>query len=268
MSTAVYDVAQSIQLRKQEIDILAKEAERIAAKNELLYKSLCRACCVMIASHLEGFVKDLTRSLVRDFNYNHTAFSQMPAAMQRTFCEKIAFYEGVEKKDVETRISQLKSFFTSNSVNIDFDAFNYKQNVNKNPTGDVIDAAFSKIGVPNILGSLSGSNLEAVFDNEYRTNYKIMRDMRRMRSTTYRFPYQKSSPVIGFDFKRAKEQKGRQVASLWHTYVEEIMTRRHQIAHGDTMDNVTTHENLLLDAVKLEALMHGILFASAEFLTS
>jgi hypothetical protein len=268
MSTSVYEVSQSISLRRQEIEVLANEAAKAFDNNDLLYKSLCRACCVMIASHLEGFVKDLTKSLVRDFNYNYTAFSDMPEAMQHTFCKKIAFYEGVEPREIDLRVSQLKAFFANNPVSIDLDAFTYKQTQNKNPSVDAIDAAFAKLGVPNVLGSLSGSSLEVVFDNDHRTNYKVMRDLKRLRSTTYNFPYRKSSDKINFDFKKPKDRKGKQPDSIWHTFVEEVMTRRHKIAHGDTMDNITTHETLLLDAVKLETLMHGILLSATEFLTS
>lgn len=109
-----------------ELDLLIATAKNCAERDEQLYNTLCRACCVLIASHLEGFLKDLTKGLLSDLNYNREGFRNMPAPMKRAFCKKIAFYEGVEEKEINKRINQLVAFFDNNSVNIDMDAITYK----------------------------------------------------------------------------------------------------------------------------------------------
>jgi hypothetical protein len=96
MSTAVFEVARSIPLRTNELRQLTTLATQLETTNESSYNALCRACSVLLAAHLEGFIKELGKNLVSDFNFNVESFSMMPSAMQRNFCERIAFYQGVD----------------------------------------------------------------------------------------------------------------------------------------------------------------------------
>lgn len=106
-----FEIATSIPQRIKELNILTTHAEFCQVDNEELYNSLCRASSVLIASHLEGFLKELTNGLIQDLNFNLGSFSKMPTAIQRTFCKKIAFYEGIPDKEIEGRVSQLLDFF-------------------------------------------------------------------------------------------------------------------------------------------------------------
>jgi hypothetical protein len=262
MSTASFELAQSIPLRISELNVLIEKARQVETSNEALYNALCRASGVLIVSHMEGFVKDLATSIVGDLNYHLGGFSAMPVAMQRTFCKKIAYFENVPTKEVESRVKQLLVFFGRNSVEIDMKAFTYKENPNKNPSTDLIDSTFEKLGTPNILNSIAIPPFEVVFDNDIATNYRLNRDMRRFVSYLYAFPFKKiPEPYCSAAVNVHKANGGQ---SLWHTYVEEVMTRRHSIAHGDTLSNPTSWEELKRDCEKLSIMMFGLLYSAAD----
>ena len=271
MSTAVFEVACSIASRVAELERFTGLAVDAEEEDEGLFNSLCRACCVLLASHLEGFIKELSKGLISDLQYNLKSFSNMPEAMRRAFCEKIAFYEGVPKSEIDQRVGQLKDFFSTNTVAIDFQAFSYKENKNRNPGPDVVDSIFSKIGVPSVLYSISGGRLERIFENDSSLNYSIRRDIRRFRSNFYSFPYRPLPEKYSFNYKVGRssgEAKKRGQVSLWHTFIEDVMLRRHSIVHGDTMANEANLSELKRDIEKMEVLMHSILYSSAGFLCS
>lgn len=266
MSTATFDVAMSISTRLGELKRLVAHAiySREKLNDEHIYNSLCRACCILLASNLEGFLKELSRSLVLDLNYYLQDFSKMPAMMQRTFCEKIVYFEGVPEADHQKRTTQLISFFTKNSVQIDLQAITYNQNPNKNPSPNFIDSAFEKIGIYSILNTLTESRLEDVFKNNRALNYKLLRDMSRCKSHLYSFPYRNTSPDYSFKQFTKADKKQTPNNTIWHDYIEEILTRRHSIAHGDTLQNDTTAEQLESDITKLEVLMYGLMYSATS----
>ena len=223
MSTALFELAVSVPSRVEELRTLVEKARDIETKDERLYNALCRATCVLLASHLEGFIKDLTEAIVADLNANIEAFSDMPGAVQQTFCEKIAFFEGVKKEEIDERVKQLKAFFVQNTVPVDLNAFTYKESQNKNPSANFIDAAFKKIGIPDILASISGNLFEVVFDNDRRTDYKLLRDLARFRSHFFTFPYRKISARYGLYGVKSKPGSGKPATSLWTVYVGEML---------------------------------------------
>jgi hypothetical protein len=262
MTTAAFEVVGSIPERIAELELLIANAKRTAESDEALYNALCRACCVLIASHLEGFLKELTRGFLSDLNYHKQGFHSMPAAMKRAFTSKIAFYEGVPSADIEKRISQLIAFFDIQSVKIDMEAFSYKESPKKNPNASFIDGLFDKFGLNNIVGSLDIPSLNVVFGNDRGANYMLRRDLRRFRSKLYRYPYADLDVTYTF----AKVAKKANVETLWHSFIGEVMARRHSIAHGDTTGNDTTWETLASDVGKLHVLMHALAYSAAAFL--
>lgn len=264
MSTATFDLALSIPNRIEELERLVKHAKAIENIDEPLYNSVCRALSVLLASHLEGFLKELSRAITLDLNFHLSGFSDMPEPMQRAFCNKIAFYENVPNGEIEKRIQQLISFFGKNPVPIAMDAFTYRENANKNPSSAVIDAAMAELGIPNALFSLNRSHFEVVFDNDERTEYLLRRDLRRFRSYLYHFPFRPLPKQ--YDFNRSKPPKKSESESLWGSYIQDVLKRRHRVAHGDTLANETTWEELQSDTIKLEVLMHAIMLSAATFL--
>lgn len=266
MSTALFELALSVPKRVNELNRLIAAAKECELADEPLYNSICRSVSVLLASHLEGFLKELISSLIADMNSFRNGFSDIPVAMQRSFCEKIAGYEGVERKEIEERIKQLIAFFSKNSVPIDMRAFTYKESPNKNATSAFIDAAMAKFGVPDIVTAVAGGRYDVIFDNDQHSTHILSRDLRRLRARLFHYPYRPMPAKYRFRFREAGGPKSK-TQSLWHTYIEEVLIRRHSVAHGDTLENETTWTALTTDAQKLEVLMHGLLFASAAYLT-
>lgn len=263
MSTACFDLIRSIPIRLSELDSLTTHAKTLENKDEQLYNSVCRACCVLISSHLEAFLKDLVRSITSDLNYHLKSFGRMPKAMQDDFCRKIAHYEGVPTNEIDLRVKQLKAFFLQNSVAIDLRAFPYRENQNKNPSYDLIESTLSKVGVPRVLHLMSSSAFQVVFDNDERTNWRLQRDLRSFASHLYAFPYRRLSGL--YELSRP-EKKGLGNQTLWHTFIEDVMNRRHRVVHGDTLSNTTTWEELHRDVIKLGVLMNGLLLTACSYI--
>lgn len=266
MTTSVYALAESIDERLKELTSIVAYAQSAIDKDENLYDILCRSGCVLEVSALEGFLKDLDVAIQSDLNLNVSSFSKMPKSMQRDFTKKIVHFEEVPDHELQKRANQLIKFFEINSVKIDMSAFTYKENVNKNPSSNIVDSTFYKYGINSILNCLSGSKFEAVFDNDSATNVVLMRDIKRMRATLFKFPY-KEIPSK-FSLKDWAPVKGQLApnTSLWHTFIENILGRRHSVVHADTMANPTAWQVFKEDTNKLEILFHGLLLAAASLI--
>jgi len=259
MTTTVFDAVRSIDVRIRELRVLLTAA-RDLQDNRLLYGALCRSISVLLASHLEGFVKDLSRSAIGELNFFRKQFSHMPHSLKRAFCERVVFFEGVDKKYIEKRMAQLLEFFEKNSVAIDLEAFKYLENQNKNAAISSIDETFEKIGIVAIVRSISGGYFEGIFEDSRDKCFMINREIRRRKSLFYKYPY--SSPpklfnICSIDKAKAKER------TIWHDYIDAILTRRHAVAHGDSMTNETNHDELENDISKLSVFMHALAYGVA-----
>lgn len=263
MTTALFELATSLPGRLNELNRLVDHARIIEDKDESLYNSLCRATSVLLAAHLEGFLKGITSGLVDDLNDRIGNFANMPSVMQRSFCERIAHFEGVPEKEVKQRVRQLTEFFKKNSVPIDMKAFTYKENSNKNPTSAVIDAAMEKVGVPNIVSSMSGGLFDIVFNNDNNSTWILRRKLKSLRSRLHTYPYRHLPSEFKLEFRKPEAS-----STLWHVFIDDIMTRRHSVAHGDTLENDTDALSLQRDIIKLEVLMHGLLYAAATYVAA
>lgn len=262
MRTSCYDAVSAIPTRVGEIRLLIMQAKNVEDSNEAFYDALCRATSVLMAAQLEGFIKDFYKAVITDFNYFVHDFKNQPSAMQRDFCRRIAYFDGLPNADLEKRIKTLIEFFSRNSVPIEPFSFIYKESQNKNPGADAIDAIFAKLGIPDVVASLAGGYFEDIFKNDSHTSYRILRECIRSRSLIYAFPYRQMPTRYGFTYNRKKDP----IIGLWHTFLEGLMRRRHTIAHGDTVANVTTWEELASDTNKLEVLMHAIAYSACGYL--
>lgn len=252
-------------VRLAEMRALVSRAEKAFDADEDLYDLLCRAGSVLLVSALEGFIKDVNVAVQTDLNLNIASFAEMPKRMQKGFADKIAFFENVPEAETQKRSVQLVRFFSANSVNIDMGAFPYKENVNKNPSPTIIDSAFSKFGIRSALHCLSGSRFEVVFDNDGATDLLLRREIKRMRATLFHFPYR--SLPSDFAMTDWVPSKGKVIpVSLWHTFLENILGRRHAVVHADTRSNPTSWQALNDDINKLDIMFNALLLAVASLL--
>ena len=265
MTTSAFALAADIDSRLNEMRNIVSRAEKAFDVDEELYDILCRAGSILLVSALEGFIKDLNVALQTDLNLNIENFSAMPKKMQREFANKMAYYDNVPDAERHRRSSQILKFFEINSVNIDMNAFPYKENLNKNPSSNFIDSSFAKYGIQSALHCLAGSRFEVVFDNDTATDVVLRREIRRMRATLFHFPY-RALPEK-FELVDWAPDRGRVIPnSLWHTYLENISGRRHTIVHADTQANPTSWQILKDDTNKMEVMFNALLLAVASLL--
>lgn len=265
MTTYLFALSESFSSRLDEISAIVRRAESAFEKDQELYDILCRAGSVLIVSGLEAFLKDINEAIQSDINANIETFSKMPDGMKREFAHKIAYLEGASDADIQKKSKQITSFFSSNSVKIDLGAFPYKENVNRNPSANVVDLAFNKYGIKSILYCLHKSKFEAIFDGDPSSNMLLRRHIKRMRATLYQFPY-KALPAA-FTLIDWKGKKGDPAPnSLWHEFLGHILRRRHGVVHADTRNNPTAWESLRVDVEKLEILFAGITYAASSLL--
>ncbi|MDZ7278195.1 HEPN domain-containing protein [Pantoea eucrina] len=289
IKTALYEASASIPERIAELEMLMNHASNVelwldngsfkdgypfiktkdlshpsmAIDGQLLLDSLCRSCCILLVSHLEGFIKDVNKAIISDLNENIDMYSSMPESLKRSFCERIAFYDGVPDEERNERAKQLNSYFELNSVPINFSAFRYKESSNKNPTSNFIDNSFVKYGIHGLLNTLSDGFLYDVFENDIHKMFIAKRHTKRDRSLLIQFPYKKFPMEYNFHYINKKKSSSKK--SLWHDYIDHILTQRHNIVHGDTTANHSSILHLRKDISKLNILMHGISFSSANY---
>jgi hypothetical protein len=259
MTTAAFEASSSIAVRVHEIRILLAEAKKHEHDNLPLYEALCRSSSILLASHIEGFVKDITKSVRSDLNYNLKEFKKMPAALKRDFIQRISFYEGVPQKDIDKRIKQFTAFFDDNHVPIEFEAFARKETEGKNPSVKNIEQPFSKFGINEILSALNSDYFLQVFEDSPKKIHLMLREMKRCRSTLYFWPYSSIDKERFGEMARESGTKPK-LQSLWVTFIEEIVTRRHKIAHGESLLNFASSQELEIEVDKAEVLMSGLLY--------
>lgn len=253
MSTAAFEASGSISARVKELKALLEQAKCLMYSDEPAYDAICRSCCVLISSHIEGAISDFTSSAVRDLNYFRKDFHKMPPALKRSFCRKIAFFEGVSERSVNQRTEQLVAFFDSNSVPIDLEAITYLETANNNPKPSYVDKPFEKLGVTATLNAIGSDFLLQAFSGNAGKQYWTLRKLKSYRANLYRFPYLGFSNGMFDENAKAKKKRGEE--NLWHTFLEEIVTRRNKIAHGQTLENPTSTSELEQDIFKMEVFL-------------
>ncbi len=180
----------------------------------------------------------------------------MPPALKRSFCRKIAFFEGVPEKSVNQRVEQLVRFFDSNSVPIDLEVISYLETSNNNPKPSYVDKPFEKLGVTATLNAIGSDFLLQAFSGNEGKKYWTLRSLRRYRASLYKFPYLYVDNYMFDENAKAKKKNGEE--NLWHTFLEEIVTRRNKIAHGQTLENPTSTSELEEDIFKMEVFLSAI----------
>ena len=263
METAVFGTAKTISSRIAEVRLLIDKARMLEDVDEEFHDALCRSASVLLVSHIEGFLKDVVSSICIDLNYFVKDFSKMPDSVKRQFTLNWVHYEEVPERDVNSRARKLQDFFDEHSVPVRLTSPNVATSRNKNPSVKVIDKLFEPLGVNKIVSSLHSDYYQRVFEGSSSATYHLLRQCLANRSKVYSWPYRGCEDG---EFM-APPNKGDPYAgsSLWVTFIEDILKRRHSIAHGVALKNTESPSSLSWDASKAEALMSGLmLFACGQ----
>lgn len=232
MDTYVYDLVTRADDRLGEIDILIERARK-ESENTGLFNALCRSAIMLTVAHLEGFIKDCSKAIINDINA-FDRFTNMPAPIKRTFCQ---LYLGRPDKENDKshheRTIRLIETFNNLDTKLDHSPFWFDDN--KNPSPTVVDKVCKNFGVKDYFSMLSNSLIDLVFENTPAINEKLKHLLRcyiLRRVKTY--PYKVDIARFGIGKKTGSNNDQK---TLWETFLDQLLKIRHDIAHGASLVN-------------------------------
>lgn len=252
MNSAIVEYLDKLDNQWKEIDRLSELAKKNQHDTEL-YNSLCRAATVLCVSHLEGFYKDAVKYFISDLN--SIKFKYLPKAMKRVFCQGFVGFDN--SKEANEKVERLIAEFESHdkfSLNEKF----FLPEKNKNPKPSVLETVCSSLGTKDLFNSLDGT----IFDNIFSmTPKEISRSVyllnKKVKKKMSNFPCN----VDGYIFKKITEQKPSHQngekskrRTLWEDFLDNLNTKRHDIAHGNNFDNNSSHDWIIISKDKCRIL--------------
>ncbi|WP_405119910.1 MAE_28990/MAE_18760 family HEPN-like nuclease [Pseudomonas leptonychotis] len=257
MATFLQDFLLTLEGKWKEVDTLIINAKQNKDTDLELYNAICRSTTVLIVAHLEGFTKDLVKSIINDLN-RFSSFQSLPKAIQRTYCSKyLGSPEG--DKGYQGKIDTLATKFSAIDCKISHEPFFYSKN--KNPTSNTIELAFSNFGITKVFGHLYESEIESVFSASPSEALELSEKIKRLAiESTNEFPYPTTSNDLNLTKKNPKHK------TLWEEFLEQINLKRHAIAHGNEYDNIDDVTELESRRVKVSVLQYSLATIMANHL--
>ena len=251
MSTIAFDLFQNFDARWTEVDLLlnmAKETEDINPK----YRVLCRASIVLIVANLEGFLNEVLKCIIKDINMNDF-FKHTSYRMKETFCGQ---FIDISDKGMSKKIHRLIETFDELHTQYTIEPFIYENG--KNPKASVIDKLFYEVGGKNFFGYITDCDIEKAFENDTDYNQNLINSMKEVLvNGTESFPYDIKLEQVPFNLENNSVNK----ECLWNTFVNETLKARHTVAHGVSLEDTMTMEEILktIEKVKIIELTFGLL---------
>ena len=251
MRTAVYNYIIELNERWKEVDILIEQAHLKADCDIDLYNALCRSVSILIVSHMEGFVKDITKNVILDLNYN-LKFSLMPTSVKRTFCCK---YLGADvggnnrNKNIDLMIEDFSKY---DQLKISYEPFLFVDNKNPNPSN--IKNVLSRFGVSDVFKNLHQSRFDSTFESKNKVNINLRRLNKILLHVSSEFPY--SADLKKFKLGNKKYNN----RTLWEEFIDNLNHTRHKIVHGNTFDNLDSIQDIKLQQGKVRILQLLIVY--------
>ena len=254
MSTFIASLLVSIDGRWQEVDTLLQTASVNQTTNADLHDVLCRSATVLTAAHLEGFIRDAAKAVVEDVN-RFSEFRHLPRIPKRTFCRTFIPEDG---KDANERTEKMVALLEGLETPLTWESFLFdgrKEN-HKNPSPTMIEKVARNFGIKKIFRLLASSKLDQVFSATPSEIAALKQDLRsHLNSTTAAYPYTVDASL--FDLRDPGTTSGPR--TLWESFLDQLMLKRHRIAHGSAYDNVDSATELAITKTKVEILQLGVL---------
>ena len=240
-----------IEKRFSEIDLLLKLAVEYESDFEI-YKSLCRSANVLLVSHFEGLYKDISRDILDDLNAN-THFYEVPKNIFNTHCQY--YIHGVESQKSLDKVKQkLWTAFKDYPSKLHSEPFLYVDN--KNPAPKIIESILERFGVKNFFWNLESSDLDIVFQNQKTKSIKLRnRLLKNLKNGTAFYPYAVTTSTYN-PVEKLNIKKG---TTLWEDFINNFLRDRHNIIHGNTMNNPNDHESLSDAKLKIEIILYAFI---------
>jgi len=235
--------------RMDELNTLLIEAEKHEEGQTRLYFSLCRSIAVLAVSHFEGYLKDLVKNILADFNTN-SCFRDANNHMKYTYCKKFILPLDTGKENIG-KLKELLIVFEELNAKFQEGAF---LKDNKNPKESLINGIAKNFGEENLFEKLNNSDTVYVFSNTDNEN-KLLRDTIKLRlfDSIKTFPYKRADSILSIDLSRPSKDK------LWEDFIQNFLKERHMIAHGD-MHHSSSHKAIYSAILRIEILLSSITY--------
>ncbi len=257
MNTFLYDLALETEDRWREVDSLISHAEKTENIDKLFHDALCRAIIVLTVAQLERYVRDIAKCTLQDIN-KFSSFAETPSDLKRTFCK--TFLDGLPSGlDTENRTQSLIKVFDSLSPKFILDPFLVEdaRGNNKNPSPNIISRIFINFGIKDIFVRLHNSKIDTVFNGEPSEANTVIRELREhvLEKLQY-FPYQTDSGVLEIKPSTEISKKNK---TLYQEFLDELLNQRNNVAHGSSLPNSKTIQELRLFRDKVIILGYALL---------
>lgn len=244
MSTFASDFLEEFDARWDEVSILIRMAEEISEEDEK-YSVLCRTAIVLIVANLEGFLQETIKCLIYDVN-NNNAFSNTSNKMKRTFFSQ---FIDIDDKRNEKKITKMVELFDQTNIRYTLEPFLYENN--KNPKASVIEKYFEEIGGENFWGYITNCDIEKVFENDSVIVQDILDRLRSgLISGIENFPYNIDISALGYNLLGGRVSD----ECLWKVFLNQTLKARHNVAHGISLDNTMSLDEIKNTKNKVEIL--------------
>lgn len=252
MSTRVGASLVALGERLDEVGLLLTAAETCENTDKALYASLCRSAQVFLCAHFEGYLNDLIESSLADVN-TLADFKAGNPVLKRKMAEY--FTKPADEpnpkggKEIEERTRELISLFETTNPRYER---KHLRLVLKNPKESVLNKVCSRYGIEDLMDNLMRSKLDVVFSNTNAENRRLANELKQYASRITRtYPYPMRADYL-------KVRKDEQVSdNFWNTFLNEFLTKRHNVVHGRERTNVDGHSTIRTSKVKLEILIYA-----------
>jgi hypothetical protein len=213
-----------------------------------LYKYLCRSAHVLLVSHFEGIYKDICRDVIDDINAN-IKFIEVKKEIFNTYCGYF-IQKDEDAKFAQTIRQRLKEALEAHQAKLKVEPFLFVDN--KNPAPSIIEAILTKFGIIDFFWSIDGSDLDLVFEDQKSDTERLRKRLwNYAKRNVSNYPYTVSEYFYNPVKKIGKKSK----KTLWETFLNEFLKGRHDIVHGDTVNNPISHEDITDAITKIEILV-------------
>lgn len=229
MATFINEYLEQLETQWKEVDILIDSANRCENSDPELFNAICRSTSVLIVAHMEGFIKDLAKNLIRDLNSNRE-FRDLPRAIQKTCCQGyLGFDVGAIPRYQDSIDDMILHLSDCTGYKLVPESFLFDKN--RNPKPDSIQEVFKRFGHSDIFKSLHNSIFDEAFESDARLQRLLVVAQYFLKRKVSTFPFRVS--IHKFNLGKNK-YNGR---TLWQEFLDEINKVRHAIAHGNTFNN-------------------------------
>jgi hypothetical protein len=233
--------------RLSEVDLLIQEAKKIIDCNQQLYNALCRSAHVLLLSHFEGYIKQVVKDCLDDINF-YSSFRNSKKALKKRLCENFLLTK--EGKMNEGKMRELMDVFESLDTKFKESYFLFADN--KNPKASVLNKIVENFGLADFFKRVKQTRLDLVFSNSLDENIELRNEfLIKLKGWTASYPYS-----IDFDFLKIDKSKDAN-DNLWDSFVNNILMKRHAIAHGSEIENTFSCYELEANKIKVEILIYA-----------